>query len=169
MIFSRCLKPIQAQAMVSFLRPVAQLPSGRSLQRWIGKSTEAICQTLGNSRFSRHQLNQLRSIKVFWKSETVYQEKMNFETQFSKKMHFLNFSFGCFSHVENRFFFFFSGWFAKDLSVYSFGTLAAYAQAAAEDARFQADLLLQIDVHEEIDGNWPLNLAIDITIFIDII
>ncbi|CAL1127034.1 unnamed protein product [Cladocopium goreaui] len=46
----------------------------------------------------------------------------------------------------------FARWFAKDLSVYSFGTLASYAAAVAEDSRFQADLMLQIDVHEEIDG-----------------
>jgi len=46
----------------------------------------------------------------------------------------------------------FARWYAKDLSVYSFGSLASYAAAALEDSRFQADLLLQIDVHEEIDG-----------------
>lgn len=46
----------------------------------------------------------------------------------------------------------FARWFATDFSVYSFGTLASYAAAVAEDSRFQADLMLQIDVHEEIDG-----------------
>eukprot|EP00913_Durusdinium_trenchii_P008658 g8132.t1 len=46
----------------------------------------------------------------------------------------------------------FARWFANDLSVYTFGSFASYAAAAAEDSRFQADLLLQIDLHEEIDG-----------------
>jgi hypothetical protein len=34
-------------------------------------------------------------------------------------------------HCRGRF----QGWFAKDLSVYSFGTLASYAAAVAEDSR----------------------------------
>ena len=46
----------------------------------------------------------------------------------------------------------FSSWFAQDMSVYSFASLASYAAAVAEDRRFEADLLVQVDVHEEIDG-----------------
>eukprot|EP00930_Biecheleria_cincta_P084404 TRINITY_DN73883_c0_g1_i1.p1 TRINITY_DN73883_c0_g1~~TRINITY_DN73883_c0_g1_i1.p1 ORF type:complete len:542 (+),score=89.72 TRINITY_DN73883_c0_g1_i1:46-1671(+) len=46
----------------------------------------------------------------------------------------------------------FATWFANDLSVYTFGSLASYASAVGEDPRFAADLLLRIDVHDEIDG-----------------
>jgi len=46
----------------------------------------------------------------------------------------------------------FTSWFAQDLLVYSFGSLASYTAAVEEDRRFEADLLLQVDVHEEIDG-----------------
>lgn len=46
----------------------------------------------------------------------------------------------------------FTNWHAGDLTVWSFGTLAAYTAAVAEDPRFSADLLLRVDVHDEIDG-----------------
>eukprot|EP00931_Biecheleriopsis_adriatica_P084575 TRINITY_DN58471_c0_g1_i1.p1 TRINITY_DN58471_c0_g1~~TRINITY_DN58471_c0_g1_i1.p1 ORF type:complete len:252 (-),score=49.05 TRINITY_DN58471_c0_g1_i1:17-733(-) len=46
----------------------------------------------------------------------------------------------------------FATWFAKDLTVYTFGSLASYADAVAEDPRFAADLLLRVDVHSSIDG-----------------
>jgi hypothetical protein len=43
-------------------------------------------------------------------------------------------------------------WHAEDAAVWTFGSLATYAEAAANDPRFAADLLLRIDVHDEIDG-----------------
>eukprot|EP00435_Cladocopium_sp_Y103_P054164 s404_g17.t1 len=45
-------------------------------------------------------------------------------------------------------------WYKNEMDVYSFGSLAAYAAACQKDkdARFAADLLLKIDVHDELDG-----------------
>ena len=59
---------------------------------------------------------------------------------------------GVFADEAERAFTQFSTWFAQDLTVYSFASLASYAAAVQEDRRFEADLLLQVDVHEEIDG-----------------
>lgn len=46
----------------------------------------------------------------------------------------------------------FATWYAEDLTVWTFGSLAAYTLAVTQDPRFAADLLLRIDVHDEIDG-----------------
>mmetsp|Transcript_3716 Transcript_3716/g.8008 ORF Transcript_3716/g.8008 Transcript_3716/m.8008 type:complete len:551 (-) Transcript_3716:90-1742(-) len=46
----------------------------------------------------------------------------------------------------------FSQWYAEDFSVWTFGSLASYVQAVAQDPRFAADLLLRVDVHDNIDG-----------------
>lgn len=46
----------------------------------------------------------------------------------------------------------FAQWFANDLSVWTFGSLACYQEAVAQDPRFAADLLVRVDVHEDIDG-----------------
>ena len=59
---------------------------------------------------------------------------------------------GVFADETERAFTQFSAWFAQDLTVYSFASLASYAAAVVEDRRFEADLLLQVDVQEEIDG-----------------
>ncbi|CAJ1411507.1 unnamed protein product [Effrenium voratum] len=45
----------------------------------------------------------------------------------------------------------FASWF-PEVDVFTFGSLASFAAAAEEDDEFQADLLLQIDVHKELDG-----------------
>jgi len=46
----------------------------------------------------------------------------------------------------------FAQWYAEDLTVWTFGSLASYAAAVAQDERFAADLLLRVDVHQLIDG-----------------
>eukprot|EP00811_Abedinium_folium_P032529 NODE_5567_length_1756_cov_9.419276.p1 GENE.NODE_5567_length_1756_cov_9.419276~~NODE_5567_length_1756_cov_9.419276.p1 ORF type:complete len:481 (+),score=144.34 NODE_5567_length_1756_cov_9.419276:172-1614(+) len=46
----------------------------------------------------------------------------------------------------------FANWFAKDMALWTFGSLGVYARACEEDPRFAADLLVRIDVHDEMDG-----------------
>lgn len=46
----------------------------------------------------------------------------------------------------------FTQWCSGERAVWTFGSLAAYAAAAKADARFAADLLMKVDVHEEFDG-----------------
>lgn len=46
----------------------------------------------------------------------------------------------------------FTQWYAEDLSVWSFGSVASYAAAVAENPRFAADLLVCMDVHEAVEG-----------------
>jgi len=46
----------------------------------------------------------------------------------------------------------FAQWYAGEIAVWSFGSLASYAAACEKDTRFGANLLLKLDVHDELDG-----------------
>ncbi|CAE8593782.1 unnamed protein product, partial [Polarella glacialis] len=46
----------------------------------------------------------------------------------------------------------FAQWYSRDISVWTFGSLASYAAAVEKDNRFAADLLVKLDVHDELDG-----------------